>query len=121
MLIYFPYGMYHQKSVEATNPNASKRAPSRGKPATGARRNEQVRRRDGYLYFYFFIYLVALSLSCAMQDLWLWPMGSLVVAHGLQSGGSVVQCAGFVALQHVGSSFPNQGSNPHPLHCRVDS
>ena len=114
MLVYFPSGLYHQKSVEAANPNASERAPSRGEPATGARRYEQVRRRDGYLYFYFFIYLVALGLSCVMQDLWLWPMGSRVGAQSLQ-------CAGFVALQHVGSSFPNQGSNPHPLHCRVGS
>ena len=29
--------------------------------------------------------------------------------------------AGLVAPQRVGSQFPNQGLNPHPLHCKVDS
>ena len=29
--------------------------------------------------------------------------------------------AGLVAPQRVGSQFPNQGLNPHPLHCKVVS
>ena len=30
-------------------------------------------------------------------------------------------CAGLVAQWHVRSQFPTQGSNPHPLHCKVNS
>ena len=29
--------------------------------------------------------------------------------------------AGLVASQHVGSYFPDQGSNSHPLYCKADS
>ena len=48
--------------------------------------------------------------------------GSLVVACGLQS-----VCAyqfrrvGLVTPWHVGSQFPDQRSNPRPLHCKMDS
>ena len=45
-------------------------------------------------------------------------------ACGLSSGGTQVQQlwrAGLVAPRHVGSQFPDQGSNPHPLHCKADS
>ena len=66
--------------------------------------------------FYFilnlFSYLAMLGLSCSVYDLLLQCTGSLVMAPGH---------AGLVALQHVESSFPNQGSNLHPLHCKVDS
>ena len=30
-------------------------------------------------------------------------------------------CRGSIALWPVGSYFPDQGSNLHPLHCKVDS
>ena len=66
--------------------------------------------------FYFilnlFSYLATLSLSCSVYDLLLQCTGSLVMAP---------EHAGLVALQHVESSFPNQGSNLHPLRCKVDS
>ena len=41
-------------------------------------------------------------LRCSTQTLQLWRVG-------------------LVALQHMGSSFPNQGSNLHLLPCKVDS
>ena len=41
-------------------------------------------------------------LQCSTQTLQLWRVG-------------------LVALQHMGSSFPNQGSNLHLLPCKVDS
>ena len=41
---------------------------------------------------------------------------SFGVAHGLYNCGS-----GLVALQHVGSQFPDQGSSSCPLNCKVDS
>ena len=70
------------------------------------------------------MYLAVLGLShgtqdrpCIMWDLYLWRMDSLVVIPGLQ----YLWHIGLVALQHVGSLFPEQGSNPHPLHCRADS
>ena len=51
-------------------------------------------------------------------------VGSVAVARGLSSCGAQAQQlrhAGLVAPQHVGSQFPYQGSNPHPLHWEVDS
>ena len=60
------------------------------------------------------LFLAALGLSCGTQDLSLQHAGSFVAAHGLLSS-----C--LVALQHVGSYFPDQGSNPRPLHWKVDS
>ena len=44
-------------------------------------------------------------------------VGSVVVVHGLISCWS----AGLGAPRHVGSSFPDQGSNPRPLHWKADS
>ena len=51
-------------------------------------------------------------------------VGSVVVACGLSSCGlraQQLQCVGLVALWHVGSQFPDQRLNPHPLHWKVDS
>ena len=45
----------------------------------------------------------------------LWCIGSRV--HRLSSHGAW----GKVALWHVGSQFPDQGLNPHPLLWKVDS
>ena len=47
-------------------------------------------------------------------------MGSVVVAHGLQSTGSVVVVHGLSCSAACGI-FPDQGSNPRPLHWQVDS
>ena len=53
--------------------------------------------------------------------------GCGVLAQSLQCMGSLVEAhvflehAGLVALQYVGSYFPDQGANLHPLHCKVDS
>ena len=63
------------------------------------------------LYLKMSIYLVVLGLSCGMWDLHC-AMQDLFVA--LEPAGSVV-------LRHVGSTFPSQGSNPCPLHCKADS
>ena len=59
-----------------------------------------------------FSYLATLGLSCSVYDLLLHCTGSLVMAP---------EHVGLVALQHVESLFPNQGSNLHPLRCKVDS
>ena len=32
-----------------------------------------------------------------------------------------ILCFGFLALSHMGSLFPSQGSNPHPLHLKAKS
>ena len=47
--------------------------------------------------------------SGGMWDASLWGADSLVVHTGL------------AALQHVGSWFPNQGSNLHHLPCKADA
>ena len=46
--------------------------------------------------------------------------GSVVVAHGLQSAGSVVVVHGLSCFTACGI-FPDQGSNPCPLHWQADS
>ena len=53
------------------------------------------------LFLKMWVYLAALGLSCHLGD-WLLPRASLV-----DPG-------------HVGSLFPDQRSNLHPLHCKVD-
>ena len=53
--------------------------------------------------------------------LWqLWHTGSVVVARGLQSAGSMVAAHGLSCSAACGI-FPDQGSNPCPLHWQVDS
>ena len=47
-------------------------------------------------------------------------LSSVVVAHGLQSAGSVVVAHGLSCSAACGI-FPDQGSNPCPLHWQVDS
>ena len=72
-----------------------------------------------YLFIYLFIYLF----GCVWSQLQhvgssLWRAGfPLVVACGLQS----VWAQQLLAPQNVESQFPSQGSNPHPLHWKVDS
>ena len=53
-----------------------------------------------------------------LQQLWL--SGSLVVARGLQSAGSVVVAHGLSCSTACGI-FPDQGSNLCPLHWQADS
>ena len=64
--------------------------------------------------------------------LFIWLRRVLVVARGIfmAARGLLSSCStraqqlwrvGLVALQHVGSQFPDQGSNPRPLHWKVDS
>ena len=53
------------------------------------------------LFLVFIFYLAVWGLSCSTWDLCCGPQALLVVAHGTQ--------------------FPNQGSDPHLLHCRADS
>ena len=53
------------------------------------------------------IFLAPCGIFCCTAD-------SLVVACGLNSCG-----VSLVALRHVGSQFPDQGSNPHPLRARL--
>ena len=45
------------------------------------------------------------------------------MSHGIFRYGEWAQlgCTGLVALGHVGSWFPDWGSNLLPLHCKVDS
>ena len=60
-------------------------------------------------FLHSFVYLAASSLSCSTWDLpcVMWDFLSLHM--------------GLVGAQHVGSWLPDQGSNPHPVHCREDS
>ena len=50
----------------------------------------------------------------------LWHVGSAVVARGPQSAGSAVVAHGFSCSAAYGI-FPDQGSNPCPLHGQADS
>ena len=50
----------------------------------------------------------------------LWHVGSAVVARGFQSAGSAVVAHGLSCSVACGI-FPDQGSNPCPLHWQVDS
>ena len=101
-----------------------------------------------YIYIYLFIYLVALGLCCCTQafssfrDWWLLSLvvvqgllnvvASLVAKHRLQA--HQLSSCGSRALEHGPSNcntqvscseacgiFPDQGSNPGPLQCQVDS
>ena len=47
-------------------------------------------------------------------------VGSVAVAHGLKSAGSVVVAHGLSCSVACGI-FPDQGSNPRPLHWQADS
>ena len=58
-----------------------------------------------------FICLALSGLSCGTQDL---SSGTRTPQLWLQA--QQLCCSGFVAPWHVGSQFPDQGSNPHPLH-----
>ena len=58
--------------------------------------------------------------SCGTRDQQLWHTGSVVVARGLQSAGSVVAVHGLRCFEACGI-FPDQGSNPCPLHRQEDS
>ena len=69
-----------------------------------------------------FIAALGLLSSCGVQvfSLQFWRVGSRV--HGLH--GTWTQQfwrVGLVAPRHVGSQFPDQGSNPRPLHWKADS
>ena len=88
---------------------------------------------------FYYLFLAASGLSCGPQDLrcgaqaprgsarvslQLGRVGSVVVSCGLSSCGPRAQQlwhAGLVAPRLVGSQFPDQGSNPCPLHWEVDS
>ena len=63
-----------------------------------------------------FIYLAASGLSCIVRDLLLQCMDSLVVMLRLRSCGVWAQL-----LCRMESQLPNQGSNPFPCTCKVDS
>ena len=54
----------------------------------------------------------------------LYHLRFFTVAHGLFSCGGQSQqllCTGLAAPWPAGPYFPNQLSNPYPLHCKVDS
>ena len=64
---------------------------------------------------FFFFFLAALGLCCGAR-------ASLVTEHRLFSTrAQQLWLRGLGVLWHVGSMFPNQGSNPCPLHWKVDS
>ena len=69
-------------------------------------------------FCFVFVLLAVPGLSCGSRDLSLWR-GLLFVVCGF----SLLQLwhVGLVAPPHVGSQFPNQGSNPCPLHQKADS
>ena len=87
--------------------------------------------------YLFNLFLAVSSLSCDTQDLCCSPrdlslrctgssmrhMGfSLVVVPGLQSAWALwLRHAGLVSPRHVGSQFPDRGSNLSPMPWKVDS
>ena len=70
-----------------------------------------------------------LVVACRFSLLQLWHQGSRArglcsLWHTGSSCGAQAQKlwhVGLLATQRVGSQFPDQGSNPGPLHCKVDS
>ena len=58
------------------------------------------------------------SRACRLQQLW--HVGSVVVAPGLQSSGSVVVAHGLSCYIVACEIFPDQVSNPYLLHWQVD-
>ena len=74
--------------------------------------------------------LIAVASRCGARALGVWASvvavrglsscGSVVVARGLQSAGSVVVAPGLCCSVACGV-FPDQGSNPCPLHWQADS
>ena len=56
--------------------------------------------------------------TCGLRQLW--HVGSVVVAHGLQSAGSVFVVHGLSCSMACGI-FPDQGLNPCPLRWQADS
>jgi len=74
------------------------------------------------LLFYSFFCLGCIRSSCIVRDLCLWCTGSLVVSRRLQSTqAQSLRCTGLVSRRQVGSQFPDKGSIPRPLQCKVDS
>ena len=67
-------------------------------------------------------YLAMAGLHCVMPALLLWHTGPLVVAYRLQSTQTQrLWSIGLTVLWPVASWLPDQGSNPHPRHCKADS
>ena len=72
--------------------------------------------------FYSFFRLGCIRSSCIVRDLSLWCTDSLVVSRRLQSTqAQSLRCTGLVSRRQVGSQFPDKGSIPRPLQCKVDS
>ena len=76
------------------------------------------------IYVLMSTYLTASSLSCGMRDLccitwslFLQRIDSFICGARPQQ----LRCTDLVAPRLVGSQFHKQGSNPSPLHCKVDS
>ena len=70
----------------------------------------QVKHRKVSRAYFFSLFLATSGLSCSTWTLHCSVLASLQLWH-----------VGLVALQHVGSQFCNLGSNPGPLHRKVDS
>ena len=73
-----------------------------------------------YIYIYIYIGMIYIKYAGLLIRLCL----VLVVAHRIfvvGAGYLVVVWWGLVALRHMGSQFPNQGSNSCPLYWKVDS
>ena len=66
----------------------------------------------------FFIFLPFSGLSCGTQGIFVEARGLFGAVLGLLSSWGV---RGLVAPWHVGSYFPDQGSNPRSLHWKADS
>ena len=64
--------------------------------------------------------VASLALVLGSYSLWLWPVASVVVAHGLERGGSAV-VAHEPSCSMACGIFPDQGLNPCPLHWQADS
>ena len=73
---------------------------------------QSCRQSDCVYRWRLFIYLAALGLSCSMQDLLLWCTDCLVVAHRLQSTGSVIAAHGLSCSESSGLLVPQSGFIP---------
>ena len=84
----------------------------------------QITSLKGYMeikYAYFAL-IFNWQLSHVKKKKFIWLCWVLVASYGLfHCNAQAVECVGSVALQHVGSQFPDQGSNPCPLHWKADS
>ena len=109
-----PLGLLDDSSQQPLDPDWALGRKKKGR-ALGCRLLGSIQVNHWYLFIYGCIR------SYFQASLQLWCSDSR--AHSLRSCSKqpLKQLTGLAATQHVGSQFPNQGSNPHPLQWEVNS